>query len=129
MTVTIRCIKDKLAHVLKLKEVTSFDTQKFYNNRLMSKIIILHFRFSLHGELPPLYLYHQTQYLSAKKKNVVTSQLHAYLPKLHRRVSWEPSIASKIITLHFRLEPRLSIHLAFSRFDFMLKDDSEAYKK
>lgn len=43
---------------------------KFYNNRLMSKIIILHFRFSLHGELPALHLYRQTQYLSAKKKIV-----------------------------------------------------------
>lgn len=34
----------KLAHVLKLKEITSLGMQKFYDARLISKVIILHFR-------------------------------------------------------------------------------------
>ena len=41
--------------------------QKFYDNRLISKIIILHFRCPLLGESPPSGLHRWTEYPSTKK--------------------------------------------------------------
>lgn len=90
---------NKLARVLKLKEVAFLDTQGFYDDGLISKIVILHFPLPLYGKSQPFGLYHRTERLSAGKfvrQIVVTSQVHAYLTELYRRFSGKKSLYQKL---------------------------------
>ena len=74
---------NKLAHVLKLTEVMFLVMQKFYDNGLISKIVILYFRLWVHRE-SPFGSYHRIGYPSASPFNRLSSHVYAYSTKLQR---------------------------------------------
>lgn len=84
---------NNLARVLKLKEVTFLDAQRFYDNGLISKIVILHFPLPLYGKSQPFGLYHRTERLSAAKfvRQIVVTQLSSIFWKkaLYQKFSYQ----------------------------------------